>query len=98
MKPGGRLLITDYCCSDETHSEQFKTYVAQRGYHLLSPVQYGEVGIYLLRHHCCIWNAVARRSNARLAIERAWVRIPSATVSKFGYFRSLHDALVQLAV
>ena len=35
---------------------------------------------------------------AGLAIERARVQIPFATVSKFGHFRSLHDASVDSAV
>ena len=41
-----------------------------------------------------VHNAVAQRYNAGLAIERARVRILFATVSKFGHFRSLHDAQV----
>lgn len=43
LKPGGRLLISDYACSPDEHSEQFKAYVKQRGYNLLSPEQYGKV-------------------------------------------------------
>ena len=35
---------------------------------------------------------------SRLAIERARVRIPFATISQFGHFRSLHDASVDSAV
>ena len=44
------------------------------------------------------WSAVALQWNAGLAIERARVRILFATVSKFGYFSSLHDAPVHSAV
>ncbi|KAL3859677.1 hypothetical protein ACJMK2_009885 [Sinanodonta woodiana] len=43
LKPGGKLLISDYCCSPGDHSDQFKSYVKQRGYTLLSPVKYGNV-------------------------------------------------------
>jgi len=43
LRPGGKVLISDYCCSPETHSDKFKTYVKQRGYNLLSPAQYGKV-------------------------------------------------------
>ncbi|KAK2160634.1 hypothetical protein NP493_1634g00028 [Ridgeia piscesae] len=43
LKPGGQLLITDYCCKEGLHSDHFKKYVAQREYHLLSPAQYGKV-------------------------------------------------------
>lgn len=46
LKPGGRLLISDYACSPDEHSEQFKAYVKQRGYNLLSPEQYGKVMIW----------------------------------------------------
>jgi len=43
LKPGGKVLISDYCCSEGEHSEAFKKYVAQRGYVLLSPPAYGKV-------------------------------------------------------
>lgn len=43
LKVGGKVFISDYCCSDGEHSEQFKAYVKQRGYNLLSPKRYGEV-------------------------------------------------------
>ncbi|XP_050397141.2 uncharacterized protein LOC126815505 isoform X2 [Patella vulgata] len=43
LKPGGKVLITDYCCKAGEHSDAFKLYVKQRGYNLLSPQQYGEV-------------------------------------------------------
>ena len=43
LKPGGRVLISDYCCSEGDHSQVFKDYVSQRGYHLLSPANYGKV-------------------------------------------------------
>ena len=33
---------SDYCCGDKEHTEAFKEYVAQRGYHLLSVSQYGK--------------------------------------------------------
>ena len=38
-----------------------------------------------------LWSTEDQWENARLAIEGALVRIPSATVSKFGHFRPLHD-------
>ncbi|XP_076449925.1 uncharacterized protein LOC143286185 isoform X2 [Babylonia areolata] len=43
LKPGGRVLISDYCCSEGPHSDQFKAYVKQRGYNLLTPAAYGKV-------------------------------------------------------
>ncbi|KDO18851.1 hypothetical protein SPRG_15850 [Saprolegnia parasitica CBS 223.65] len=44
LKPGGRLLISDYCCGEaETQTTRFKAYVASRGYHLLTPAAYGHV-------------------------------------------------------
>ncbi len=42
LKPGGKLLISDYCRGDQEHSEAFKAYVAQRGYHLLTVAGYGK--------------------------------------------------------
>lgn len=43
MKPGGKVLISDYCCSEGEHTDTFKKYVAQRGYILLSVPDYGKV-------------------------------------------------------
>lgn len=43
LKPGGRLLISDYCCSEGEWSDDFKKYVQQRGYYLLSVKDYGKV-------------------------------------------------------
>ena len=38
--PGGRLLFTDYACSDRAKSTEFGEYVERRGYHLLTIEQY----------------------------------------------------------
>ena len=49
LKPGGRVVITDYCKGDlskigkEDYGQDFKDYVADRGYHLLTVEQYGQV-------------------------------------------------------
>jgi hypothetical protein len=43
LKPGGRLLITDYCCKEGPHSPEYAAYVEQRHYHVLSPQKYGEL-------------------------------------------------------
>jgi len=43
LKPGGKLLISDYCCSDGEHSPEFKKYVEGRGYILYSPKEYGKI-------------------------------------------------------
>ncbi|CAI5740325.1 unnamed protein product [Peronospora destructor] len=43
LKPGGRVLISDYCQGEQEPTDRFKGYVASRGYHLLSPSQYGKV-------------------------------------------------------
>jgi len=43
LKPGGRLLISDYCRGNKVHSDDFRTYVAQRGYHLLTVADYGKI-------------------------------------------------------
>ncbi|KAL4128878.1 hypothetical protein PRIC2_007858 [Phytophthora ramorum] len=42
LKPGGRVLISDYCQGEQDPTDRFKAYVAGRGYHLLSPSQYGK--------------------------------------------------------
>ena len=43
LKPGGRLLITDYCCADSALSEGMREYIEQRGYHLLSIAEYTQL-------------------------------------------------------
>lgn len=43
LKPGGKLMISDYCCGSHTFSDRFQTYVDNRGYYLLSPADYGIV-------------------------------------------------------
>ncbi|CAJ0934062.1 unnamed protein product [Ranitomeya imitator] len=42
LKPGGKLLITDYCCGDRPWSPVFEEYVKQRGYILYTPKEYGQ--------------------------------------------------------
>jgi len=42
LKPGGLLVITDYCCGEGAHSQDFKNYVKQRGYNLLTVKDYGK--------------------------------------------------------
>ena len=41
LKPGGRLLISDYCRAPEPPSAEFGAYIAQRGYDLHSVAAYG---------------------------------------------------------
>jgi phosphoethanolamine N-methyltransferase len=43
LKPGGRVLISDYCRSAEKPSGSFAKYIAQRGYDLHSVAGYGEM-------------------------------------------------------
>eukprot|EP00193_Tetraselmis_chui_P011354 CAMPEP_0177775812 /NCGR_PEP_ID=MMETSP0491_2-20121128/14337_1 /TAXON_ID=63592 /ORGANISM="Tetraselmis chuii, Strain PLY429" /LENGTH=522 /DNA_ID=CAMNT_0019294477 /DNA_START=141 /DNA_END=1710 /DNA_ORIENTATION=- len=43
LKPGGKLMITDYCRSEGEATEDFKAYIKQRGYDLHSPSQYGKM-------------------------------------------------------
>merc|ERR1712168_245915 len=45
-KPGGRVLISDYCCGHEDPSlwsEHFTQYVKQRGYQLHTVQEYGKL-------------------------------------------------------
>eukprot|EP00299_Pterocystis_sp_00344_P016732 c8396_g1_i1.p1 GENE.c8396_g1_i1~~c8396_g1_i1.p1 ORF type:complete len:507 (-),score=114.77 c8396_g1_i1:23-1543(-) len=47
LRPGGRLLISDYCRGEDSEqhrlSEEFKAYVAQRNYHLLTIPEYAQL-------------------------------------------------------
>ena len=43
LKPGGRLLITDYCRAPGTPSPGFAAYIAQRGYDLRPVEEYGQL-------------------------------------------------------
>ncbi|XP_036403617.1 phosphoethanolamine methyltransferase [Megalops cyprinoides] len=42
LKPGGKVLISDYCCGERPWSPEFQEYVKQRGYILFTPQQYGK--------------------------------------------------------
>ncbi|CAB1455075.1 unnamed protein product [Pleuronectes platessa] len=43
LKPGGKLLISDYCCGEKPWTPVFEAYVQQRGYVLHTPSQYGKI-------------------------------------------------------
>jgi phosphoethanolamine N-methyltransferase len=43
LKPNGLLFFTDYCWGEGEHSEEFLEYVAQRGYNLRTPKEYGNL-------------------------------------------------------
>ena len=43
LRPGGRILFTDYCCSQPPWSESFTDYVKQRGYTLHALADYVEL-------------------------------------------------------
>eukprot|EP00092_Neocalanus_flemingeri_P040027 GFUD01043597.1.p1 GENE.GFUD01043597.1~~GFUD01043597.1.p1 ORF type:complete len:278 (+),score=73.55 GFUD01043597.1:55-888(+) len=43
LKPGGKLMISDYCCGDQKHSQRFLDYVASRDYKLYSVQDYGRI-------------------------------------------------------
>ncbi|TRY93992.1 hypothetical protein DNTS_021137 [Danionella cerebrum] len=42
LKPGGKVLISDYCCGEQPWSPAFQDYVKQRGYILYTPQRYGQ--------------------------------------------------------
>ncbi|KAM4585860.1 phosphoethanolamine methyltransferase isoform 1-T1 [Fundulus diaphanus] len=42
LKPGGQLLISDYCCGEKPWTPVFEAYVKQRGYILYTPSEYGK--------------------------------------------------------
>lgn len=46
LKPGGRVLISDYCKKAGPASEEFAAYIKQRGYDLHDVEAYGQVNIY----------------------------------------------------
>lgn len=44
LKPGGKIFITDYCAGPKSNwSDEFKTYVEQRGYDLREVPAYGQI-------------------------------------------------------
>ena len=44
MKPGGQLLISDYGCDNyDKQTEDFKSYIAERGYTLYTVDDYAQV-------------------------------------------------------
>lgn len=62
LKPGGQLLITDYCCSRGEHSEQFKKYLAERQYHLIDVESYGKVSVFRFSV-TKVWFLVSKRTD-----------------------------------
>ena len=46
LKPGGKVLISDYCRSPGTPSEEFAAYIKQRGYDLHDVKTYGKVSFF----------------------------------------------------
>nr|XP_015802184.2 phosphoethanolamine methyltransferase [Nothobranchius furzeri] len=42
LKPGGQLLISDYCCGEKPWTPAFEAYVRQREYVLYTPSEYGK--------------------------------------------------------
>lgn len=43
LKPGGKVLISDYCKSAKAPSLEFEEYIKQRGYDLHDVQEYGQV-------------------------------------------------------
>ncbi len=43
LKPGGKIFITDYCCGPKPWSDDYTSYVASRGYNLLTVEAYGKL-------------------------------------------------------
>jgi len=44
LKPGGKLMISDYCHGDKLeYSDDFLKYVHQRGYHMMKVADYGQL-------------------------------------------------------
>ena len=43
MRPGGRLMFTDYCCGPKPWSDEFAEYVRDRGYSLHTPGEYAQL-------------------------------------------------------
>lgn len=41
LRPGGKLLFTDYCCGEGEKSAEFASYIQQRNYALCSVAEYG---------------------------------------------------------
>jgi len=48
LKPGGKVLISDYCKSAAEPSPEFSEYVKQRGYDLHDIQAYGQASLGLL--------------------------------------------------
>lgn len=58
LKPGGKILITDYCKSSGTPSEAFAEYIKQRGYDLHDVEAYGQVGFCPSLSHKCTYACI----------------------------------------
>lgn len=52
LKPGGKVLISDYCRSPKTPSAEFSEYIKQRGYDLHDVQAYGQVCFLSSMKYC----------------------------------------------
>jgi len=43
LKPGGKLMVSDYCYGEQEHSPEFKEYVKKRDYRMPTVKGYGEI-------------------------------------------------------
>lgn len=57
LKPGGKVLISDYCKNAGTPSLEFAEYIKQRGYDLHDVKSYGQVCLHL---KICLISRLAR--------------------------------------
>ena len=73
LKPGGRLLITDYCRSSVEPSSSFAAYISQRGYHLHPVEEYGnllsEAGFYDVKAEDRTWQVLTDSSSPPPSIQ-----------------------------
>ena len=71
LKPGGRLLISDYCKAPGQPSEDFAAYIKQRGYDLHSVEEYGRMlqgaGFAAVKAEDRTWQVrICRRKNFKM--------------------------------
>ncbi|KAK5600432.1 hypothetical protein CRENBAI_021729 [Crenichthys baileyi] len=97
LKPGGQLLISDYCCGEKPWTPAFEVYVKQRGYILYTPSEYGKYGgagtppWSQARHQVSLvttWRAGYSSGQARM---RDTKLSPNGPINCRGY----HEGLVQ---
>lgn len=90
LKPGGRLLISDYCRSSAEPSSSFAAYISQRGYYLHPVEDYGrilkEAGFYDVKAEDRTWQVLRCLTvtyTYHISKNQLWIKLKMVSITRF---------------